>query len=74
MIGIPDLSGDRGDREGDNRMKKATTNIRFAVLLTFELRRSLKMLAAYRGQSMNETMVDLLEQGIEQARSENISL
>lgn len=55
-------------------MKKATTNIRFAVLLTFELRRSLKMLAAYRGQSMNETMVDLLEQGIERARSENISL
>lgn len=55
-------------------MKKATTNIRFAVLLTFELRRSLKMLAAYRGQSMNETMVDLLEQGIKQARSENIFL
>lgn len=55
-------------------MKKATTNARFAVVLTFELRRSLKMLAAYRGQSMNETMIDLLEQGIEQARSENISL
>ena len=55
-------------------MKKATTNIRFAVLLTVELRRSLKMLAAYRGQSMNETIIDFLEQGIEQARSENISL
>ena len=60
--------------EGGETMKKATTDIRFTVFCPFALHRSVKMLAAYRGQSMNKTMVDLLEQGLEQARSENISL
>lgn len=55
-------------------MKEASTDIRSTVFCPFELHRSVKMLAAYRGQSMNKTIVDLLEQGIKQARSENISL
>jgi len=55
-------------------MKKATTDMRYTIFYPFELHRSVKMLAAYRGETMNKTMVDLIEQGIEQARSENISL
>ena len=55
-------------------MKKTTTDTRCTVLCPFGLHRSVKMLAAYRGQSMNKTIVDILEQGIKQARSENISL
>lgn len=72
--GLPDLPGDCGDKEGDETMKKTTTDTRCTVLCPLGLHRSVKMLAAYRGQSMNKTIIDLLEQGLEQTRSENISL
>ena len=44
-------------------MKKTTTDTRCTVLCPLGLHRSVKMLAAYRGQSMNKTIIDLLEQG-----------
>lgn len=51
-------------------MNKTTTDVSYTIRFPTELHRSLRILAAYKGLSMNKVILSVLSQEVEQARSE----
>lgn len=51
-------------------MNKTTTDVSYTIRFPSELHRSLRILAAYKGRSMNKVILDVLSREVEQARSE----